>query len=85
MEIKTIQRFVTVYDVISDCAPELLRIVSDEMKDALYNFDAYESMVHFVINGDQVISADRFNGDAGPAVSIKEFFFGCVQYCADLI
>ena len=86
MKINRIEKFNSFFDLISECAPELLDVVSDEMKSALNGFDDYESIVYYVINGELVYAADSINGDTtGRAVNIREFFFQTVAYCVDLI
>ena len=86
MDIKRIEKYDSVFEVIENCCPELLKTVSDEMKHTLRGFDDYEPMVHYVVNDSLVLTADSINGDTtGEAVSLKDFFFEAVQFCADLI
>ena len=73
MDIKRIEKYDSVFDVIENACPELLNTVSDEMKNALRGFDDYEPMVHYVINDTMVLSADSINGDTtGRTVSLKD-------------
>ena len=84
--IKNIVKYDSFFELITDAAPELLRVVSDEMKQALEGFDDYESIVYYLINDETVLCADSVNGDiSGNAMTIQEIFFQTVEYCADLI
>ena len=83
--IKNIVKYDSAYAVIEDCCPDLLNLLSDDARDTLRGFDDYEAVCHYVINDDFVITADSINGDTtGRTVTVKQFFFECLEYCADL-
>lgn len=85
-EIKTLCKYDSAFPVFQDYAPDLLKLISDDARDTLNSFDDYESIIIFVINDDYIITADSVTGDVtGPAVTIKEFFFNCLEYCADFV
>lgn len=82
--IKRIEKYDSAFAVIEACTPELLDLVTDKARDILSSFDDYEAVVHYVINDEIVISADAVNGDTtGRTVTVKQFFFECLEYCAD--
>ena len=86
MKINRIEKFNSFFELISECAPELFDVVSDEMKDALNGFDDFSGIDYFLVNGETVYAADDVNGDiAGDPMSIREFFFRTVEYCYDFI
>lgn len=84
--IKNIVKYSSFFELISDAAPDLLRVVSDEMKDALNGFDDYEGIIYYLINDETVLCADSCNGDiSGDPMTIQEFFFRTVEYCVDFV
>lgn len=92
MEIKRIEVYENVRDLLEDYAPEALDALPEDVREAVASLGEWDGLKYYVIDtapyhshNFSVIVADGLNGDAQPPIPLDEFTEQSIQEAKEMV